>query len=144
MNPWMRDPRVESGEVEAFEAERAERRGDFASARARYHEAGDAFASVAAAVPVTLPNTRSDLAIAAVASFARAGDFGRAIEFAHRMLAERDALTPHGQSELLRLAQQYATLLPKAEKQQSTSRGTAIRDQVRSAFKRGNRAEPRT
>lgn len=137
MNLWMSDARVKQGEVDAFEAERAERRGDLAAARSGYHDAGKAFASVAAAVPVSYPNTRTDLAIAAVASFARAGDFGRAIEFARRMLAEGDALTPPGRSELLRAVQQYATLLPPAPRPpQGLRRGDVVRDQVRSSFKR--------
>jgi len=137
MNQWMRDPRAKKGEVEAFEAERAERRGDFAGARERYHHAGEAFASVAAGVPATYPNTRSDLAIAAVASFARAGDLGRAIEFARRMLAESDARTEYGRGELLRAVQEYATLLtPLARPPQATGRGGAIRDEVRRSFKR--------
>lgn len=135
MNPWMRDPRAERGETEAFEAERAERRGDFAGARASYHKAGESFASVAASVPATHPNTRTDLTIAAVASFARAGDFGSAIEFARRMLAEGDALTEHGRAELARLAQQYAALITPRPPV-AASRSSDVRDRVRSAFKR--------
>jgi len=103
MNVWMRDPRVEQAEVDAFEAERAERRGDLAVARSRHHAAADAFAAVAFGVPAAYPNTRSDLAIAAIASYARAGDFGRATELSRRVLAESDALTEHGRTELMRL-----------------------------------------
>jgi hypothetical protein len=103
MNAWMNDPRVARAEVDAFEAERAERRGDLAAARARHHAAADAFAAVALSVPADHPNTRSDLAIAAVASYARAGDFGRATELARRALAESDALTERGRGELFRL-----------------------------------------
>lgn len=140
MNRWMSDPRAEKGEVAAFEAERAERRGDFAQARARYHAAGEAFASVAAGVPPTHPNTRTDLAIAAVASFARAGDFGQAIEFARRMLAEGDALTEHGKAELLRLVQEYTVLLPGGHHRPQQGRGKTLRDEVRRSFDRIDKA----
>jgi hypothetical protein len=112
MNIWMQDPRVEKAEVDAFEAERAERRGDLAGARARYHAAADAFAAVALTVPADYPNTRSDLAIAAVASYARADDFGRAVELARRVLAESDALTEHGRSELEQLEGRYTSRCP--------------------------------
>lgn len=72
MNQWMRDSRVQKAEADAFAAERAERRGDVAVARDLYHQAGKAFASVALIVPADHPNTRGDLAMAAVASLARA------------------------------------------------------------------------
>jgi hypothetical protein len=138
VNAWMQDPRVEKAEADAFEAERAERRGDLAGARARHHVAADAFAAVALGVPADYPNTRSDLAIAAVASYARAGDFGRAIELARRMLAEGDALTDHGRRELLRLVREYAALLARAPPHpgSGSNRGRAVRDEVRSRFKR--------
>jgi hypothetical protein len=138
MNVWFRDPRIERAEVDAFEAERAERRGDFATARARHHAAAEAFASVALGVPADHPNTRSDLAIAAVASFARAGDFGRAIEFGQRVLAEGDALTEVGRTELRRLVREYADLVvrPSSPPGPGSNRGYSVREQVRSSFKR--------
>ena len=138
MNVWMKDPRVDKAETDAFEAERAERRGDLAGARARHHEAADAFAAVALGVPADHPNTRSDLAIAAVASYARAGDLGRAIELARRMLAESSALTEYGRGELARLARDYAALLPPAQNGPvlSMDRGLVVREEVRSQFKR--------
>lgn len=124
MNHWMTDPRAQKGEEEAFEAERAERSGDFAGARARYVVAGEAFAGVATSVPASHPNTRSDLAVAAAACFARAGDFGQAIEIARRMLAEGDALTERGRTELSRLAQQYAAqIAPPARTPAEAKRG---------------------
>jgi hypothetical protein len=132
----MRDRRVEQAEVDSFEAERAERRGDVAGARARHHAAADAFAAVALSVPADHPNTRSDLAIAAVASYARAGDFGRATELARRMLAESDALTEHGRHELARLMHEYAKLLPHAATGSAANRGGTVRAAVRSLFKR--------
>ena len=134
MNIWLRDARVEKAEIDAFEAERAERRGDLASARTRYREAAEAFAIVALGVPSDHPNTRTDLAIASVASFARAGDFGRAVELAHRMLAEGDALTEHGRRELLRLARDYEALL--SPRPAALNRGRRLRDEVRGLFRR--------
>lgn len=137
MNPWMRDPRVEKGELDGFEAERAERRGDPSAARALYHGAADGYAQVALGVPADHPNTRSDLAIAAVACFARAGDFGRAVEFARRILAERDALTDDGAAEIERLSRSYAALLaPPSATETAAPRGIRLREEVRGRFKR--------
>jgi hypothetical protein len=107
MNEWMRDPRVAQAEADAFQAERAERRGDPTEARALYHRAAESLANVALGVPADHPNTRSDLAIAAMVSFSRSGDFDRAIEFGRRMLAEEDALPSSGRDELGRLVREY-------------------------------------
>jgi hypothetical protein len=137
MNAWFKDHRVEKAEADAFEAERAERRGDASAARALYHEAAEAFASVALSVPADHPNTRSDLAIAAVASFARAGDFGRSIEFGRRVLAEGDAITEHGRVELAKLVYTYAALVARQTLHYlELGRGYTVREQVRSRFKR--------
>ncbi len=138
MNPWMNDPRVAKAEVDAFEAERAERRGDPAGARARHHAAADAFGAVALSVPADHPNTRSDLAIAAVASYARAGDFGRATELARRVLAESEALTEYGRDELFRLMREYSALLvaPPSGPGLAATRGDQVRDEVRRQFRR--------
>jgi hypothetical protein len=137
MNAWMKDPRVDKAAFDAFEAERAERRGNLAAARALHHGAADAFAAVALGVTADYPNTRSDLAIAAVASYARAGDFGRATEVARRMLAESDALTEYGRGELARLMREYAALLGPATARGGPGgkRGREVRDEVRRHFK---------
>jgi hypothetical protein len=136
MNPWMKDPRVDKAALDAFEAERAERRGNLAIARDRYREAAEGFAQIALTVPVDYPNTRSDLAIAAVASYARAGDFGRAVELAGRMLAESDALTEYGRAELARLMHQYAALVSSATPRPgpAANRGHDVRYEVRHRF----------
>jgi hypothetical protein len=137
MNPWMKDPRVDQAALDSFEADRAERRGNLADARARHHAAADAFAAVALSVPADYPNTRSDLAIAAVASYARAGDFGRAAELARRVLAESDALTEYGRTELFRMMREYAALLvPKPGPAPASGRGLDVRGDVRHHFKR--------
>lgn len=137
MNVWMRDERVAKAEVDAFEAERAERRGDHGTARERYHDAAEGFASVALSVPSDHPNTRCHLAIAAVASFARAGDFGRAIEYGRRILVESDALTADGRQELGRLVSEYATLVaqPSSPRVPPAQRGQRVRDAVRDRFR---------
>lgn len=136
MNQWMRDSRVQKAEVDAFEAERAERRGDFAAARSLYHQAGEAFASVALGVPADHPNTRGDLAIAAVASLARAGDLGSATEVGRRMLVEADALTELARAELIRLVKAYDSLLaaPIPKSPTPEGRGDAVREEVRRQF----------
>jgi hypothetical protein len=133
MNPWMMAPRTKSAESDVFLAERAERRGDTAEARARYNAAADAFAAVALSVPADHPRTRSDLAIAAVATYGRAGDFGRAAEFARRVLAESGALTEPGRRELLELLDEYTALQARApvRAQAPASRSLALRDEVR-------------
>jgi hypothetical protein len=137
MNAWFKDRRVEKAEADAFEAERAERRGDVSAARGLYHQAAEGFASVALSVPADHPNTRSDLAIAAVASFARAGDFGRSIEFGRRILAEGDALTEPGRMELTRLVYAYTALVAQQTLHYlQAGRGPTVREQVRSRFKR--------
>jgi len=123
----MQHPRVEEAEAKSFAAEQAERRGNFATARALHLDAASAFASVAVAVPCDYPNTRSDLAIAAIASFARAGDFGQAIEFARRILAESDALTAHGRTEIARLAREYTTLVAPSPSRSGTDPGRGRR-----------------
>src|SRR6185369_2552917 len=104
------DPRFKKAEVDSFEAQRAERGGDATKARALHHAAAEGFGAVALAVPNDHPQTRTDLAIAAVASFARAGDLRRATEFGLRMLVESAALTKEGIVELQRLVHEYETL----------------------------------
>ncbi len=135
MNRWMRDPRVERAETDAFFAERAERGGDADTARIRYLAAAEAFAAVSLSVPVDHPNTRSDLAIAAVATFARGGSYPRAMDHARRVLAESEALTAHGRSELLRLLRTYEQV-SGARLGGVADRGRALRDEVRSRFRR--------
>jgi hypothetical protein len=138
MNVWMNDPRIERAEVDAFQAERAERHGDRAKSRGLYHAAAEAFASVSLCVSSDHPNTRSDLAIAAVASYARAGDFGQAIELGQRILAEGDALTEYGRRELMRLVREYTRVMATAQtpRRQGSDRGASIRQEVRRRFER--------
>ncbi len=114
MNQWFHDPRTKAAQLKTLDAERAERRRN-PIARTMYREAAELFGSVAVGVPADHPNTRSDLAIAAVACFARSGDFGGAVDFANQMLAQFDALSPHGRSELARLAEEYAKRLVSTE-----------------------------
>lgn len=136
MNPWMRDPRVERAEAEVFDAERAERNGDLTRARELYRSAAEGFAVVALRVSPDHPNTRGDLAIAAVASYARACDFGGAIDLGRRVLAEHDALTTEGRAELQRLVQEYQSLVAPPSRPPSGERGRAVREQVRGMFRR--------
>lgn len=110
-NAWFSDAHTKEGELKAFDAERAERRGNLPAARTLYSGAATAFQNVALRVPVDHPNTRADLTIAAVACFARAGDFGQAVDLANRMLAEPDGLSPYGRGELERMANDYSRRL---------------------------------
>jgi hypothetical protein len=147
MNPWMMDPRTEQADEDAFQADRAQRRGNLAEARARYQAAAKGFASVALSVPAELPNTRGDLAIAAVASYGRAGDFGMAAEIARRVLAESGALTEHGRQELWKLLREYTALQERAPVpagshglNHAASRSEMLREQVRKDAKMEPRA----
>ena len=113
MNDWFRDPRTVNGEAKSYAAEQAERRNHLKLAHELYLDAADSFASVALNVPLDYPNTRSDLAIAAVACFGRAQEFDRAVELAQQFLAQPDALSMGGRSELARMARDYAQLFPR-------------------------------
>lgn len=99
-NRWMGDPSVVDAELTAFMAERAMRRGGHDEARVAYRKAAWAFAEVAATVPATHPNTRSDLAVSAVTCLVRARAFGEASALAQQFLAEPESLAPHGRSAL--------------------------------------------
>ena len=111
MNEWMNDRRAARGEELGYEAERAEQDGDVERARDLYRAAASEYAPVALTVSPDHPNTRSALAIAAVACFARALEFGRAVDLAERFLAQPGALSERGRTELLRMVQTYALLV---------------------------------
>lgn len=135
-NPWFRDPRTAAAEVDAFEAEQAERRGDPRRARELYVRAGEALAAVSLSVSPDHPNTRSDIAISAVACLARGGELGRALEHAQRMLAEPDALSEHGRRELRRSMADYGSLIPHLARPVRSTRNEAVRAAVRGQFAR--------
>lgn len=78
------------------------------------YEAAEGFASVAIDVPDTHPNTRSDLAISAVASFVSAARYDRAVEFARLMLSQPDKLSPRGRGELSKMITEYESLAATA------------------------------
>jgi hypothetical protein len=79
VNNWFKDPRVEAAELNAFEAGRAESRGDLTEARELYRKAAKGFAAVGLEVPVSYTNTRRDLAVAAATSLSRANNLGSAV-----------------------------------------------------------------
>jgi hypothetical protein len=140
MNEWLTDPRAVRGEELGYEAECAERDGDFARARDRYRAAATEYAGVALSVSPDHPNTRSALAIAAVACFARAHDFGRAVDLAERMLAQPGALFERGRTELLRMVRTYALLVEPARL--PAKRAARSPHRMRDAV-RGRRAAPK-
>jgi hypothetical protein len=92
-------------------ADQAERQNQRDLAMALNYEAAEGFASVAISVPADHPNTRSDLAISAVVSFACAGRYDRAVQFARRMLAQQGMLSPRGRGELLKTLAEYEPLV---------------------------------
>ena len=124
MNQWFEDPRVEQAEEDGFQAEHLETRGDPGAAGALYRKAADRYAQVAFSVPADHPNTRTELAIAAVACAARGGDFQWAIEIAERMLAEAAALNEYGQTELRKLLAGYSEVI-RAREHRSPESGSA-------------------
>lgn len=133
MNEWFRDQRSEVGEERSFQAERAERRGDLETAHKLYREAAEAFTGVALSVASDHPNTRSALGIAAVACHARSGNFNRAVEVAHQLLAQAGALSERGRAELSRMARDYGELA--APRRFPTKRAdNPRRNQVRTVF----------
>ncbi len=133
MNAWFGDERTKLAEGKVFEAERLERRGAFAVARARWGEAAELFSKVAISVAADHPNTRADLGIAAVACFARSLRFDLAVEFAERLLAEPDGLSPGGKLELEQMVAEYARRQPAARL--PTRRATRMRDRVRTELR---------
>jgi hypothetical protein len=141
MNVWLRDARVVKAEEDAFNAERAERRGEPDRARGLHHSAAEGFIAVALSVPADHPNTRSDLGIAAVASFARSGDVWRAVEVGRRLLVEPDALAAHGRSELERMVLEYGALLmptrspPRAALRSAAEMARARRDSLEASLR---------
>lgn len=106
VNSWMADLRIMQAEADAFVAQQLARNGRADDARAKHLAAAEAFASVALEVPSTHPNTRSDLALAALASFDGALAFERRGAFAGAMLAAsgEGALRPDAVGELERAA----------------------------------------
>lgn len=136
MNGWFRHPHAKAGELAAFEAETLEREGDLETSRERWASAARSFAMLALRVPASHPNTRSDFAIAATASFARAREFHRAIDFALRVLAESGALTEDGRRELREMVSSFGSSVKQGPPQ---ARGAIVRAEVRAWFVR----EPR-
>jgi hypothetical protein len=134
MDDWLNDPRAVRGEELSYEAECAESAGDFALARKLYREAATEYVGVALSVSPDHPHTRSALAIAAAACFARALDFGRAVDLAQRMLAQPGALSERGRTELLKMVQTYALLVQPARLPAKHAAGSSHRnrDAVRS------------
>ena len=110
MNPWMKDPRVEKAAVDAFEAERAERRGSRWSAGTLPRGAERSL--VALSVPAAHPNTGATSNRGGRELRAR-GCPRDAGEVARRVRAESDALT--GLVErVLRLLREYEGLIAEA------------------------------
>jgi hypothetical protein len=107
MNSWLDSPEARRAEAASFQAEMAERQGRIPEASALYLSAANDFEAAAHIVPETHPNTRGDLGIAAVACFARAGNFAAAIRAAERLLAQPGRLAPAGEKELTKMLQDY-------------------------------------
>jgi hypothetical protein len=133
MTEWATDPRKHRGEECAFEAELAEASGDVSRAKELYREAARSYRALALATSSNEREGRSVIGISAVACFARAGDFGDAIDVAHRLLAQSGALTAHGRTELTRMATNYATLV-SSQRFPTKRANVRRRQQVRTTF----------
>jgi len=105
VNTWFRDPRFKEAEAKSIVADQAERQNRHDLAMVLHYEAAEGFANVAISVTADHPNTRSDLAISAVVSFACAGRYDRAAQFAQDMLAQPGMLSPRGRGELAKWLQ---------------------------------------
>lgn len=112
MNAWFQDARAAHGEAKTLEAERAQRRNQLELAHALYLEAAESFVSVAFAVPLDYPNTRGDLAVAAVACFGRGQAFGRAVRIAQQFLVEPDGISQGARQELSMMARDFGGMTP--------------------------------
>jgi hypothetical protein len=111
VNVWFRDQRLKEAEAKSIAADQAERQNQRELALKLNYEAAEGFASVAVSVPADHPNTRSDLAISAVVSFASARRYDQAVQFARSMLAQPDTLSPRGRGELLKTLAEYEPLV---------------------------------
>lgn len=100
MSDFFDDPRRRQSEEHAFDAERAERAGDLAAARAKYAAAARLEQEVAMQVPASAARVRSVLAISAVALWLRGEAWGDAATAACAFLAQPDLLTPQGRTDL--------------------------------------------
>jgi hypothetical protein len=111
VNVWFRDQRLKEAEAKSIAADQAERQNQRELALKLNYEAAEGFASVAVSVPADHPNTRSDLAISAVVSFASARRYDQAVQFARSMLAQPNMLSPRGRGELLKTLAEYEPLV---------------------------------
>lgn len=110
MNDWFNDPRVRQAEADMFEAGHLFKRtavvGNIEKARALCRQSAVAYAAVAERVAADHPNTRSDLALAAMNCHMRAGDFALGAIYARGVLARPDLLTAPGRAELAACAEE--------------------------------------
>jgi hypothetical protein len=140
VNDWFRDRRFKEAESKSIEADQAERQNQRDRAMTLNHEAAEGFASLAISVPADHPNTRSDLAISAVVSFALAGRYDQAIQFARRMLAQPGMLSPRGRGELAKALAEYEPLVTPSRlpAKAAARRPHRARGDVRDRFSRAS------
>lgn len=100
IEPFFLDPRRRRSEELAFAAERADDRGDAASALVQYAEAAKLEEANALDVPGEVPRVRSVLAISAVALWLRAEQWEEAARAGCAFLAVPNTLTPDGVRKL--------------------------------------------
>jgi hypothetical protein len=107
------DSRFHEAEAKSIAADQAKDIKNTELALVLNYEAAEGFASVSTDVPSSHPNTRSDLAILAVASFVRGERYDRAVEFAQFMLSQPDSLSPRGRGELLKMIAECESIVLK-------------------------------
>jgi hypothetical protein len=139
-NPWFDTSEAHAASGAALQAELAESDGDASRAKELYREAASSYTRLALSVTADHPQTRSALGVAAVACHARAGDFGKAIDVARRLLAQSGALSQRGRTDLLRMVANYNDLISVERKRTLPARRTGIqaRDDVRANFVLGD------
>jgi hypothetical protein len=105
MNPSFDDPRCTQAQIDTMDAERADYAGDKECARELWRRASAGFAAVAWDTDgASLPNTRGDLASAAVWALYRARDYDEAHALAERFI-EAGTISASGVTELRRAIQ---------------------------------------
>ena len=131
------DARVREGGDLALDAERLEREGKIAEARALYVQAAEQYYAVALAVHAA-PKARMVIAESAVCFAARGGRFDRAVEYAERFLAEPGSYGPEGVRVLESLVDDYRrAMVPRATTaSQSAGRTPRWREEIRDKYRR--------
>lgn len=132
------DPRVQEGGNLALDAERLERDGRIADARACYVDAAARYHAAAISVAAA-PKARAVIAVSAVCYAARGGRFDRAVEYAERFLAEPGSYGDEGARSLESLLADFRRAMaptPAATEHGGGLRPPRWREGIREKYRR--------